>query len=228
MTVKFYQVGGCVRDRMLGLKPKDIDYSVEAPSYDAMRDAIEARGGRIFLETPQYHTIRAKYGTEVVDFVLCRKDGEYKDGRRPENVEMGTLMDDLARRDFTMNAMAEDEDGNLIDPFDGLGAIKQGVISCVGSAEDRFNEDALRMLRAVRFSITKGMLLDSPISEYLRNQDNVEKLKQVSIERIREELHKCFQHNTCATMEMLCIDFPALRFIFEESRLWLKPTMEKR
>ncbi len=102
--VKIYLVGGSIRDQLLGLKSKDLDYAVEAGSYEEMRDYIK-ENGKIFLETPEYLTIRAhlKNG-EPADFVLCRKDGEYSDGRRPDKVTPGTLYDDLARRDFTVNA----------------------------------------------------------------------------------------------------------------------------
>ena len=227
MTIKFYRVGGWVRDQILGVESKDIDYSVEAPSYDAMRDEIKSRGGRIFLETPEYHTIRAKYGDEVVDFVLCRKDGEYKDGRHPENVEMGTLMDDLARRDFTMNAIAIDEEGNYIDPHNGQEDIKHGLIRCVGAAEDRFNEDVLRMLRAIRFCITKSMGLHHAIVDCLETEFFVNKLRYISDERIREELHKALQHDTVGTLQVLG-EYPLLVPVIFDRGLWLKPTMEKR
>lgn len=131
-SIKFYQVGGSVRDSFIGLKSKDIDYAVEAPSFDAMREAIKERGGEIFLETPQFLTIRANVpGMGACDYVLCRKDGEYVDGRRPETVTAGTILDDLARRDFTMNAIAIAEDGTILDPFDGRKDISQDRKSVV-------------------------------------------------------------------------------------------------
>src|SRR6478735_1674813 len=160
MKAKFYQVGGCVRDSLLGVESKDIDFSVEAPSYEAMREAvIERCGGNpesIKVDKPEFATIRAidpKLGG--VDFVLCRKDGAYSDGRRPDSVEMGTLLDDLARRDFTVNAIARADDGSLIDPFNGQADLKLRLLRCVGGV-DRLREDSLRMLRAFRFAITKG------------------------------------------------------------------------
>src|SRR4051812_9903063 len=109
---KIYLVGGAVRDKIMNITPKDLDYSIECESFDAMRQYIIDRGGTIFLETPQYFTIRAKVPElGAADFVLCRRDGMYKDNRRPETVEVGTIFDDLARRDFTMNAIAIDEQG---------------------------------------------------------------------------------------------------------------------
>lgn len=227
MTVKMYLVGGYVRDKILGVKSKDMDYSVEAESYAAMKEAIEQRGGDIFLEKPEYLTIRARVpGLGAADFVLCRKDGIYIDGRRPEDVEPGTLMDDLARRDFTMNAIAMSEDGEYIDPFEGRDAIEHGIIRCVGEAHDRFAEDHLRMLRAIRFAITKNMHMVPVIYDCLEDPDMVDKLAKVSIERVREEMLKCFHHSTLDTLRLLG-DLPLVRDVVFGSGLWLKPTLEK-
>lgn len=226
----FYKVGGCVRDQFLGLPSKDIDYAVEAPSYDALRTAILDRGGEIFLETPQYLTIRAKVPQMgACDFVLCRKDGAYSDGRRPETVEVGTIEDDLARRDFTVNAMALTEVGELIDPYDGAKDLKAKLLRCVGSTEDRFTEDGLRMLRALRFSITKGFTVSWAIWACLESRAFFEpRLRGVSHERVREELGKCFLFDTNMTLRWLA-EFKELReFLFYKQPLWLKPTLEGR
>ena len=226
--VKMYLVGGFVRDRLMGVASKDMDFAVEAESFAEMHREIMRRGGKIYLETPEYLTIRAKvpeWGD--ADFVLCRKDGEYVDGRHPETVEIGTLHDDLARRDFTMNAIAMAEDGDYIDPFDGQKDIQEGVIRCVGSARERFQEDYLRMLRAIRFAITKDMLLSADISDCLEDEAMVGKLLSVSVERIREELHRCFMFNTAATLWMLD-EYRLIRdVIFKQTDLRLKPTLER-
>lgn len=226
--IKYYLVGGAVRDKILGLKSKDMDYAVEAESYDAMKADIIARGGEIFLETPQYFTIRAKLPKlGAADFVLCRKDGAYSDGRRPDSVERGTIYDDLARRDFTMNAIAEDADtGEVIDPHNGRFDIENKLISCVGSAEVRFEEDALRMLRAIRFAITKDFQIDWNIYSILKEAEFANKLKNVSVERIREELIKCFKHNTPATLIMLRTFHNIEYVIFNNPKLILIPTIQ--
>ena len=226
MSVKFYQVGGCVRDELLGLRSKDIDYSVEASSYDAMKDEILNRGGDIFLETPEYFTIRAKVpGMGACDFVLCRKDGQYSDGRRPDEVQMGTLHDDLARRDFTMNAIAKAEDGTLIDPHGGQFAIENRVIHCVGDAYRRFEEDYLRMLRAIRFSVTKGFKI-SNMTQFAIQQFS-SRIAEVSVERVREELHKAFKVNTLQTIGLLQ-KFNMMEHVFNDrTGLWLEPTLKK-
>jgi tRNA nucleotidyltransferase (CCA-adding enzyme) len=225
---KFYVVGGFVRDEILGVKSKDIDFAVEAGSFDEMRQAILDKGGSIFLETPEYLTIRARLPkVSGADFVLCRKDGKYVDGRHPESVEAGTIMDDLARRDFTMNAIAKTEDGEYLDPFNGKADIDARVIRCVGKAVDRFEEDKLRMLRALRFAITKNFSLHQDIEWCLKDPTLCLGLASVSGERIREELHKCFKANTFRTLTLL----EEYRFVklavFKDNNLWLKPTFEQ-
>lgn len=230
MSVKFYLVGGAVRDKLLGLRPKDLDYSCEAPSYEAMRDAIYNLGGQIFLETPEYYTIRAKVPKlGVADYVLCRREYGYKDGRHPDTVEVGTLYDDLARRDFTVNAMAEDEQGKVVDYFGGRGDLERGILRCVGDPYQRFSEDALRLLRAVRFAITKNFFLDESIEDCLRDGKLMDHLLyNVSVERKREEFLKCFKYNTPKTIEFL-YNFPLLMGMFAgEGAMWLEPTLKER
>ena len=226
MDIKFYLVGGAVRDEILGFSSKDLDYSVEAPSYNAMRDEIVKRKGEIFLETPEYFTIRAKVPKMgACDFVLCRKDGQYSDGRRPDKVEMGTLYDDRARRDFTMNAIAKAEDGSYIDPHDGQLDIADKLINCVGHAEDRFAEDYLRILRAIRFAVTKKMRLSQDTYDAI--QKYKDKVMEVSVERVREELYKAFKFDTVKTLVALH-EFGLEHIVFDKAYgLRLKPTLEK-
>jgi len=226
---KFYEVGGCVRDEIIGVKSKDIDYAVESPNFDTMRVAIENRGGTIFMEQPEFFTIRAKVpNLGCADFVLCRKDGHYRDGRHPESVAVGTLHDDLARRDFTMNAIAKDEDGNIIDPFGGISSIEVGTIRCVGNALTRMVEDPLRLLRALRFAVTKRMGLDKDIKACLENYNLIGSIRNtVSVERIREELTKAFLCDTPATLDYL-YQYGHLRTaIFRGQDIRLLPTMRK-
>ena len=229
--VKIYQVGGAVRDMLLGLKSKDIDYAVEASSWEEMRNYIVDHNGTIFLETPQYFTIRAHVdGLGDADFVLCRKDGEYLDGRRPETVEVGTLADDLARRDFTMNAIAVNTETNaLIDPYDGYSDIQQGLIRCVRDPFDRFNEDALRMLRALRFSITKNMRMDNSVEGALGDHRLLSLLdEKISWDRKKDEVFKMFKHDTMKTI-LLLQRFAGIRsVIFDNKPLWLEPTLKER
>lgn len=226
---KIYQVGGSVRDELLGVKSKDIDFVVVAPSYDAMREMILARGGKIFLETQKFLTIRANVPElGSADYVLARKDSSYSDARRPDSVEIGTLEDDLSRRDFSVNAIAKDvETGAIIDPHSGWQDIDARLIRCVGNAYDRFNEDALRVLRAMRFAITKEMRIEENTSCAMFDfiQANSHKFKATSTERIREELLKMFSFNSVRSFEML--QAFELLWLVAERGIWLKPTIEK-
>jgi len=232
--VTIFLVGGAVRDHLMGMASNDWDFSVQAESFDAMREWMIENDFEIFLETPQYHTIRARRkGTwhfnqfdltnKGFDFVLARQDGEYSDGRRPDEVTPGTILDDLARRDFTINAMAINEVGLVIDPFDGQSAIKSETISCVGDIT-RLKEDGLRMLRAIRFAIQLDFILSTDVFMFLANPDNEKYLRNVSVDRIRDEMYKCFKIDTMETMYYLSL-FPWLaNYIFTETGLWLMPT----
>lgn len=226
--IQLFKVGGAVRDQFLGVKSKDLDYAVEAPSYEAMRDFI-ADNGKIFLEKPEYFTIRAKVNGEDADFVLCRKEHGYSDGRRPDSVTIGDIYDDLSRRDFTMNAIAiHTGEGAIVDPHQGVRDIERKLIRCVGKAEERFNEDSLRMIRAVRFAITKNFVMDWDIRNALHDRVLLEKLENVSKERVREELNRCFKHNTLQTL-VTFERFPKLRnVVFSDDTLWLEATNKDR
>lgn len=234
--IRFFEVGGCVRDEILGIPTKDVDFSVEAPSFDAMRDHLIAEGFRIFVENPEFVTIRAsvpegnplRKRTKDADFVLCRKDGPTSDGRHPDFVEPGTLMDDLARRDFTMNAIARDGLGILIDPFGGRKDIAARRIRFVGNPMDRIEEDGLRVLRALRFSITKGFTFHIDTFRALERRDAAEMLAGVSAERKREELHKMFAADTIGSMDLLSHKFPdVMDACFGDGRIKLMPTMKE-
>jgi len=229
--MNLYYVGGYVRDRFLGLQSKDIDFAVEAESYDEMRDYLAANG-TIFLEKPEFFTIRAMmaFGDKRIpaDFVLCRKESGYTDGRHPDKVEVGTIYDDLARRDFTMNAIAiKVSNGQIIDPFGGVVDIRNGIIRCVGSPRDRLSEDPLRILRALRFSITKPMWMDAELANEIRHQFSLYNFKGVSVERKREELAKMFQFDTLDTLNLLNDYRDVLEACFNyDDGIWLMPTMK--
>lgn len=235
MSITLYEVGGAVRDELLGLRSKDIDFAVEAPSYADMRGYLMDEGFEIFLESEPYLTIRARFPKNhsqrahvTADFVLCRKDGVYSDGRRPDTVEPGDIYDDLARRDFTVNAMARMLGGIvLIDPHGGLEHLTRRELVCVGSAYDRLHEDALRALRAVRFHVTKKFAFSAELEEALWSAWLPPLLASVSVERKREELLKCFHTDTPATFDLLSrMPAPFRESIFCDG-LWLRPTLEK-
>lgn len=244
---KFYEVGGCVRDEILGLKSKDIDY-VAVPSEDLLKDISSAHtmfgilegylkeeGFELFLVTPNCFTIRAKFPKKhkyqgVADFVMARKEIGYIPDTRQPIVVPGTLYDDLERRDFTLNALAKDEDGSIIDYFDGKWALENKMLLTPLDSKVTMLDDPLRMLRAFRFSITKGFTISPRIWETLLMDSVVEKLEQVvSQERIRDEVYKMMKHDTLKTLELFerirIINPKILEIIFGKG-LWLKPTTE--
>lgn len=228
--VNLFRVGGVVRDQILGLRPKDIDFACEAADYEAMVRWIREQG-RVYLEQPDYLTVRAHLpGKPPADFVLCRKEGPYLDGRRPSWVAPGTIHDDLARRDFAMNAIAVAEDtGAVLDPFGGREDIRARLVRCVGNARGRFHEDALRLLRAVRFAITLGFELHQDILRCLGEADLVDRLRDnVSEDRRRVELERCFAGDTPETLRYLG-ELPLLRAACfpARGRLWLRPTLRE-
>ena len=238
--IKIFEVGGSIRDQILGLPNKDRDFCAVAPSWDALHEWCKQNMDKIFLVTPEFLTVRGFMGGEAIDIVMCRKDGPSTDGRRPDSVTPGTLMDDLSRRDFTMNAMAVEVDhnlnqiGELIDPFNGAKDAKDGILRCVGSTEDRMAEDGLRIVRAMRFAITKGVELDAPLWRTVRSRQMWKFVQEsVSVERIRQELDKCFKHDTADTLRFLgCLENPVtgepiVDLIFANG-LWLSPSLGKK
>jgi tRNA nucleotidyltransferase (CCA-adding enzyme) len=171
MKYKTYLVGGAVRDEILGRPNKDLDFVMLAPSFNDMRDALLADGCKIFVEKPEYLTIRANHPKlGAVDFACARKDGNYSDGRRPDSTEITTdLVADLSRRDFTCNALAKDVDtGEIIDPFNGRRDIQDKMLVAVGNPITRITEDKLRAFRALRFSVTRSFIMDYPLTQAIR------------------------------------------------------------
>ena len=231
-TIRFFRVGGFVRDQLLGIKSKDIDFAVEAPSFEAMAEAVEARCTKVFRDNDgrfigeQFFTIRG-IDPELcaVDFVLCRSDGPSSDGRRPDFVVPGTILQDLARRDQTINAMAIDDEGNLLDPHGGQADIEARLLRFVGDPAERLQEDALRAFRALRFAVTKDFVM-VPSTNFAIGKLRPGDFDAVSADRIRDELHKMFAVDTAASLVLL-MAFPALLETALSKGLWLRPTLEK-
>jgi tRNA nucleotidyltransferase/poly(A) polymerase len=241
---KLFTVGGCIRDKLLGLKSKDIDFTFVCEDSQTveggwieMRNWMKINGFEIFLETPDCFTIRAKFPKDhknaglVADFVMARKEVGYTYGTRRPILELGTLEDDLIRRDFTLNAMAEDEDGNLIDLFGGQEDLKAGILRTPLPAGQTMMDDPLRFLRALRFSITKGFSIHTDIFKAMEQSDIKEKLRvTVSAERIREEVFKMMKHDTVKSLKLLHqVDqefLPGFIELVFDRGLWLKPTFE--
>lgn len=181
-----FLVGGCVRDMILGRDIHDHDITTDALPEQVMN----VFSGFTTVPTGLKHgTVTVLVNGEPFEITTFRIDGEYSDSRRPESVSFTrNLTDDLARRDFTINAIAMDIDGNISDPFHGCDDIKNKIIRCVGEPSMRFNEDALRILRAVRFSSVLGFEIEKNTSDALMNLRK--NLDNISRERIRDELDK--------------------------------------
>lgn len=201
--VKFYLVGGCVRDQILDRPIKDRDYVVLTEmSFDELATAMEQAGVVIFVRKPEFLTIRARYKDEVFDVAFPRVDGEYKDGRRPESVSLASSLEqDAKRRDFTINAMYLGDDGKVIDFFDGQRDLNSKVIRAVGDPYKRFSEDYLRILRAVRFACTLDFSIERETYSAMLLQSGG--LTQIAADRIREELNRALLANPERTAQEL-------------------------
>ena len=183
-----YVVGGCVRDSLLDLEPKDWDICTSATPLE-MKAFFAERNIKTIDTGLQHGTIMVNLGdSEQYEVTTFRIDGIYSDSRHPDSVEFVKNMElDLARRDFTVNAMAYDGE-RIIDPFHGQDDLNRRIISCVGNPDDRFGEDALRILRAMRFASTYGFAIEEKTSQAIHR--NKEKLLNIAAERIQTELCK--------------------------------------
>ena len=181
-----YVVGGCVRDSLLGLTPHD---------WDLCTSALPQQGMELFGEEKciptglQHGTVTVKQGGGLYEITTFRTEGAYTDGRHPDEVHfVPDVREDLARRDFTINAMAYNEKEGLVDPFGGQADLQSGVLRAVGVPHQRFTEDALRILRLYRFAARFGFSIDPPTAQAA--QELCAHLDCVSVERIEEELAK--------------------------------------
>ncbi|MBR6562113.1 MAG: hypothetical protein IKK78_03795 [Oscillospiraceae bacterium] len=200
-----YIVGGCVRDMLLGQEPHDYDVTTSATPEEMLE---LFRRERLVTNGLKHGTVTLiKYG-DAVEMTTFRIDGEYSDGRHPDAVEFtGNLYEDVARRDFTMNALCWNPETGLIDYVEGEEDIRKKCVRCVGDPDRRFNEDALRILRALRFSSVLDFDIDLLTAQCAL--DNRELLGKVSAERILVEVRKLL---TGARAEQILMDF---RPVFE-------------
>ena len=179
-----YAVGGCVRDSILGRVPGD---------WDITTSALPMQVKELFRRTVdtgiQHGTVTVMLGRNGYEVTTYRIDGKYEDSRHPESVEFTPkLEEDLKRRDFTINAMAYNDEHGIVDIFDGVGDLQRKIIRCVGNAHDRFDEDALRILRAVRFSAQLGFGIEENTARAAK--ELAVNLKRISSERIHTEFNK--------------------------------------
>lgn len=179
-----YAVGGCVRDSLLGRNPSDWDITTAARP-----EQVKALFSHTIDTGIQHGTVTVMLEHVGYEVTTYRIDGEYEDSRHPKEVIFTPLLtEDLKRRDFTINAMAWNPRAGIIDEFGGMEDLDEGIIRCVGSPEERFSEDALRMMRAVRFSAQLGYEIEPATKAAIRKLAS--NLKHVSAERIQVELVK--------------------------------------
>lgn len=179
-----FAVGGCVRDTLLGRTPQDWDITTSAQP-----QVVKSLFSHTIDTGIEHGTVTVMLDHVGYEVTTYRIDGEYEDARHPKSVTFtGNLVEDLKRRDFTINAMAYNDETGIVDEFDGMKDLQDGVIRCVGVAHDRFSEDALRMLRAVRFAAQLGFSIEEQTRQAAA--DLAENLRKVSAERIQTELVK--------------------------------------
>ena len=199
-----FLVGGCVRDSILGRPIHDYDITTSATP-DEMMEVFKDK--RIIETGLQHGTITILIDGGGYECTTYRIDGNYSDSRRPDSVTFTrSLKEDLNRRDFTINAMAYNDAVGLVDPFNGMEDIEHYKIRCVGKAEDRFSEDALRILRAIRFASQLGFVVDSDVSLSIHKM--YKNLENISIERISSEFCKI------ALSSEFCIQIGSFREVF--------------
>lgn len=182
---KAYLVGGCVRDIILGLDPHDVDIATNMPLGE-LEDLYKTHD---IGKSKTFGIVVVNVGGYSFEVANFRKDGKYQDGRRPDKITISASFEkDVERRDFTINAMGIDKDGNIIDYFDGRRDIQNKVLRTVGDPKERFSEDYLRMMRLGRFSAKLGMHIDKPTKKAAQRLSK--NIQDLSPERIKEELFK--------------------------------------
>ncbi|MBP1736843.1 MAG: tRNA nucleotidyltransferase [Oscillospiraceae bacterium] len=179
-----YPVGGCVRDLLLGRPPSDWDVTTSA-----LPETVTALFDKTVPTGLRHGTVSVFLDGMKIEVTTFRRESAYSDGRHPDQVSFdATLTDDLSRRDFTINAMALDASGGVVDPFGGRQDLDARVIRCVGTPEQRFGEDALRMFRALRFAAQLDFSISTDVTEAVALY--AQRARSVSAERVRTELEK--------------------------------------
>lgn len=219
-----YLAGGAVRDELMGISHKDLDFAVIARFDPAHADALFVEpvfedmvrwlaghhGVKIFTTKPEFVTARGIFPKdhpdwpgEYGDFTLGRREGPYSDGRHPDWVKLGGLVDDQARRDLTINSMVRNSTGELIDPHGGQADLERKILRFVGDAHQRISEDPLRVLRLLRFMVTKGFSPDPVASGTIHEPWVAERLAEMPGDRREGELKRMFDFDTIGTLDML-------------------------
>jgi tRNA nucleotidyltransferase/poly(A) polymerase len=219
----------------------DLDWVVECGSMDEMREGLLAEGCKIFTEKPDHatirvslpkdHVMRVEFGVKDADFVMARQDGPSSDGRHADFVLPGTINQDLARRDFTVNAMAIDLINNTFtDNHGGLSDLANGRLRFVGDAMQRIEEDGLRVLRTFRFTITKNLTPTPYTWAAVTSPLAAEMLARpaIHVNRIREELNKMHSHDTIRAGDLIASLPMAHKKAIWRDGLWSKASLEQK
>lgn len=203
-----YVVGGCVRDSIMGRKPHDWDICTSAKP----EQVIEIFNHYKVIPTGLKHgTVTIMKNDKPYEITTYRVDGEYDDARHPKDVTFTTsLEEDLSRRDFTMNALAYNNNNDLVDLFGGVNDIKNGIVRCVGNPRERFSEDALRIMRALRFATRFGFKIDENTFAAMKEKKSL--LSKISAERINSELTQIIM---CEAEDVARILYKAEDILFE-------------
>lgn len=242
MKYELFYVGGYVRDQILGIESHDIDYTVVVTgeitdaneAFAWLQKQLKAEGYVVFATKPEVFTLRTrfpknhKFAKLVGDFVMARKESGFVEGTRmPLNCVVGTLHDDQLRRDFTVNSIAQDPfTGEIIDPFFGQIHLGLGLLKCPIDAQTSFNDDPLRVLRALRFSITKNFTMSRDVVDGIKSLSIDRFIETVSIERAAEELYKMFAadtHKSFGVINDLKLWNPKL-YNYLIQHIWFRPT----
>lgn len=211
-----FAVGGCVRDAIMGLEPHDWDVCTSAKPEQIK---VCFKDFNTFDSGIKHGTISVVLNDTVYEVTTYRIDGEYTDNRHPNSVEFtDEITKDLARRDFTVNSMAYNEQQGFVDPFVGIEDIKNNVIRCVGNPDKRFDEDALRILRALRFSSVYGFKIEKNTSSAIKRKAHL--LKNIAFERINSEFSKLLCGNYAEPIlieyrEVFAVFIPEIKPMFD-------------
>ncbi len=201
-----YAVGGCVRDTILGVEPKDYDVTTNAKPDEVIKCFSDYR---VIQTGIKYGTVTVLSDMHPIEVTTYRVDGEYNDNRRPESVTFTSLLaEDLKRRDFTVNSMAFNSQLGIIDLFDGQEDLKNGIIRAIGDPIERFNEDGLRIMRALRFASTYNLKIEDKTSRAIHNCKHL--LRNISGERIAAEFNKMI----CGECENILREYPDVFSVF--------------
>lgn len=214
-----FVVGGCVRDSIIGLTPHDWDICTNAKP-EEIKNCFS--NFNTFDSGLKHGTISIVIDSEVFEVTTYRIDGAYSDNRRPDSVTFTSdITKDLARRDFTVNAMAYNEQYGLLDPYGGRNDLSEKIIRCVGNSDFRFNEDALRIIRALRFASVYDFVIENETSESISK--NADLLKNIAVERISVEFNKLLCGNGAEEIlnnyrDVIAVFIPEIKPMFDYSQ----------